>query len=112
MKRHRVPATRGSLRENRGRSSLGGANSAVSAGATTAALATDEQKALFNRLRVLRKRLADEEGMPPYIVFSDATLRAMCANPPTNEQEFLAIPGVGPAKLARYGDAFLQEIGK
>ena len=113
MKRHRAPVLRGSSRENGGRSGRGRVASTASlASATTAALTTDEQKALFERLRALRKRLADEEGMPPYIVFSDATLRAMCANPPTNEQELLAIPGVGPAKLARYGDAFLEEIGK
>ena len=57
-----------------------------------------------------RKRLADEAGVPPYIVFSDATLRDMCAKLPATEDEFLGVSGVGATKLARYGDAFLQEL--
>ncbi len=65
---------------------------------------------LFERLRALRKRLADEAGVPPYIVFSDATLRDMCAKLPSTEDEFLDVSGVGATKLARYGEAFLQEL--
>jgi DNA helicase-2/ATP-dependent DNA helicase PcrA len=45
--------------------------------------------------------------MPAYIVFSDATLIAMAERPPQTEEELLAIPGVGPRKLAAYGEAFL-----
>ena len=63
-------------------------------------------------MRQLRKRLADEEGVPPYIVFSDAALRSMCAVMPRDEDEFLTVSGVGPAKLARYGTTFLQEINR
>ncbi|RDB63228.1 ATP-dependent DNA helicase RecQ [Gordonibacter sp. 28C] len=65
---------------------------------------------LFERLRALRKRLADEAEVPPYIVFSDATLRDMCAKRPTTEDEFLDVSGVGATKLARYGEAFLAEL--
>ena len=81
-------------------------------GARTPILDAEQQRALFERLRRLRKRLADEEGVPPYIVFSDAALRSMCAIVPHDEDEFLAVNGVGPAKLARYGTAFLQEIAE
>ena len=76
------------------------------------ALETDAQRELFERLRRLRKRLADEEGVPPYIVFSDAALRSMCTVMPRTEDELLAVSGVGPAKLKRYGEAFLSEIAR
>ena len=66
--------------------------------------------ALFDRLRSLRKRIADEIGRPPYVVFSDATLRDMCARRPANDEEMLAVSGVGATKLERYGTAFLEEI--
>lgn len=62
---------------------------------------------LFERLRVLRKAIADAEHVPAYIVFSDAVLRAMAASVPATERELLAISGVGPVKLERYGDRFL-----
>jgi ATP-dependent DNA helicase RecQ len=63
---------------------------------------------LFDKLRVLRKAIADTEQVPAYIVFSDAVLRAMAASVPTTERELLAISGVGPVKLERYGDRFLE----
>jgi ATP-dependent DNA helicase RecQ len=67
---------------------------------------------LFERLRALRKRIADGEGVPAYIVFSDAVLRQMASRRPRDREEFLALSGVGPAKLERYGDAFLEEIAR
>ena len=73
-------------------------------------LATDKQRELFERLRKLRKQLANEEGVPPYVVFSDATLRNMCVDMPQSESELLAVSGVGEVKLARYGRVFLEEI--
>lgn len=89
-------------------------SAAAQAGAATrpkaANLETDEQRELFERLRQLRKRLADEEGVPPYVVFSDAALRGMCTLMPSTGDEFLQVNGVGPAKLARYGETFLTEI--
>ncbi len=71
-------------------------------------LALDADPDLFQRLRALRRALADSEGVPAYIVFSDAVLARMAAARPTDEAGLLAVPGVGPAKLARYGAAFLR----
>jgi ATP-dependent DNA helicase RecQ len=74
-----------------------------------AAVATPDGD-LFQRLRALRRSLADAEGVPAYIVFSDAVLARMAAERPTDEAGLLAVAGVGPAKLARYGDAFLRVL--
>ena len=65
---------------------------------------------LFERLRALRLRLAQEAGVPPYVIFHDATLAAMAAARPVTEEELLALPGIGEKKLATYGKAFLEEI--
>ncbi len=73
---------------------------------------TDEDERLFQRLRALRKQLADEYSVRPYMVFSDATLRAMVRRRPANVEELLEVSGVGRAKLQRYGDAFLEEINR
>ncbi len=72
------------------------------------AIACDE--ALFDRLRTLRKRLADERGVPPYIVFSDVALRQMARLYPSDNAGFLRISGVGDKKLAEFGEVFLGEI--
>ena len=63
---------------------------------------------LFAELKALRRRLADERGVPAYIVFYDATLIEMCRRRPQTKWELLAVPGVGEAKLERYGDALLE----
>ncbi len=63
--------------------------------------------AVFEALRAERLRIAREQGVPPYVVFQDATLRAMAQLRPTGLSELLAIPGIGQAKLERYGAAFL-----
>ena len=65
---------------------------------------------LFERLRALRKRLAEEAGVPPYIVFGDAALVEMSRAKPSSEDELLAVNGVGQVKLERYGQAFLEVI--
>jgi ATP-dependent DNA helicase RecQ len=62
---------------------------------------------LFQKLRSLRKELADRAGVPPYVVFHDATLREMAGRKPTTLEEFAQLPGVGDAKLTRYAEAFL-----
>jgi ATP-dependent DNA helicase RecQ len=67
-------------------------------------------EALFARLRQLRKRLADERHVPPYIVFSDVALRQMARDYPANDREFARISGVGEAKLRDFGPPFLAEI--
>ncbi len=69
-------------------------------------------EALFDRLRALRKRLADAESVPAYIVFSDAVLRQMAEHRPRTPSGLLLLSGVGPAKLARYGEAFLAELAR
>ena len=65
---------------------------------------------LFEELRGLRKRLADEEGVPPYIVFGDATLIQMARDKPLEETELLGVTGVGQHKLEKYGSRFLDAI--
>ncbi len=67
-------------------------------------------EALFEQLRGVRKRLASEQGVPPYIVFSDRTLHDMARRFPITEQELLQVTGVGEAKLERYGQAFTEAI--
>lgn len=67
-------------------------------------------KALFARLKKLRKAIADDADVPPYVVFSDATLAEMADLQPRNEHEFLAISGVGNTKLDKYGEPFLDAI--
>jgi ATP-dependent DNA helicase RecQ len=65
---------------------------------------------LFERLRALRKRLADERKVPAYVVFSDRTLQAMAEQKPRTPDGLLEIHGVGQKKLDEYGEAFLREI--
>ncbi len=67
-------------------------------------------EALFARLRRLRKELADQNGVPAYVIFGDQTLRQMSAQLPTNRSELSNISGVGERKLESFGDAFLAEI--
>jgi ATP-dependent DNA helicase RecQ len=61
-------------------------------------------------LRALRRKLADERGVPAYIIFSDVSLREMARKYPTNSTEFRRIPGVGEQKLKDFGETFLSEI--
>lgn len=67
-------------------------------------------KKLFAKLRKLRKSIADEDGLPPYVVFSDATLIEMADILPTTNGEMLAVNGVGQRKLDKYADPFLNLI--
>ena len=71
---------------------------------------TEADVELFERLRALRLRRAQEAAVPPYVIFHDATLAAMAAARPVTEEELLALPGIGEKKLATYGKAFLEEI--
>ncbi|MDT8368721.1 MAG: ATP-dependent DNA helicase RecQ, partial [Longimicrobiales bacterium] len=66
----------------------------------------------FQYLRAVRKELADEAGVPAYIVFNDAVLKEMVTRRPASAGELLAISGVGPAKLEKYGSAFLRAISE
>ncbi len=65
---------------------------------------------LFERLRVLRKRLADERGVPAYVVFGDAALRDLARLKPRTSEEFLSAHGVGEKKRDQFGAVFLEEI--
>ncbi len=65
---------------------------------------------LFDVLRIRRKRLADEAGVPPYVIFGDATLAEMATKMPTDEAAMLEINGVGKHKLKRFGHEFIDEI--
>lgn len=65
---------------------------------------------LFEELRQLRKRLAQERGVPPYLVFSDATLEEMSATRPMNDLDMQRVSGVGERKLQLYGDVFQEAI--
>ena len=66
--------------------------------------------ALFARLRIIRKNFADEQQVPPYIIFSDKTLHEMCRHYPATLSDMRKINGVGEAKLERYGEYFIHEI--
>jgi ATP-dependent DNA helicase RecQ len=63
-------------------------------------------------LRSLRKQLADERGVPAYVVFHDTTLREMAERRPRDRDQMLEVAGVGPVKFQRYGDAFLDILNE
>jgi ATP-dependent DNA helicase RecQ len=65
---------------------------------------------LFDALRAMRKQLADEQNVPAYVVFHDATLREIAQRRPRDEGELSTIPGIGAAKLARYGPAVMKVL--
>jgi len=67
---------------------------------------------LFQVLRELRKELADKQEVPPYVVFSDASLVDFCVHYPRTAGDFLEMKGVGESKLERYGDVFMKKIGE
>jgi ATP-dependent DNA helicase RecQ len=69
-----------------------------------------EEIGLFQFLRELRKQLADDQGVPPYVIFPDSTLRAMAQQRPQSEAQFARIPGVGSRKLEAYFTPFTQAI--
>lgn len=72
----------------------------------------DCDEILFERLRTLRRRLADERGVPAYIVFGDTTLRAMARHYPQAPEEMEGIPGMGEKKRAEFGEIFATEIAE
>jgi ATP-dependent DNA helicase RecQ len=71
-----------------------------------------EDPALFLRLKSLRKTLADSQGVPPYVIFPDKSLREMATIRPCDQEHFAGISGVGEYKLGKYGPAFIDEIRK
>jgi ATP-dependent DNA helicase RecQ len=73
-------------------------------------LPLDIDIALWEALRECRRELADEQGVPPYVIFHDSTLQEMCDSVPQSLTDFSLINGVGERKLAKYGTAFLAII--
>ena len=65
---------------------------------------------LYDRLRSIRMDLAFAQNVPPFLVFSDKTLKEFCRHLPTTDREFLQISGVGEKKLETYGEAFMKVI--
>ena len=80
-----------------------------SVGSSSEGLAVADAE-LFERLRTLRRSLADAQSVPAYVVFSDATLWDMVARRPRDDSELLVVTGVGERKLQRYGAAFLEVL--
>jgi ATP-dependent DNA helicase RecQ len=74
------------------------------------AVDTEYDMDLFEKLRLLRKELADEQGIPPFVVFGDLALRQMALYLPQSEENFSKISGVGDAKLKQYGKIFTEVI--
>jgi len=71
---------------------------------------SDYDENLFERLRVIRKNLAEEQQVPPFVIFSDKTLHEMCRYYPVSLSDMRKISGIGNAKLDRYGEYFIGEI--
>ena len=67
---------------------------------------------LFERLRALRREIAQEQSVPPYVVFHDSTLRHMARLRPSTPEGMLEVPGVGQAKMEKYGEQFLAALGE
>ena len=99
-----VPRTRVPTKKQRVRAAREGR------AAELAGMPVDEE--LYEALRRLRKQLADEQNVPAYVVFSDATLAEMAARRPATYSELLEVNGVGQTKLERYGDAFLAVVAE
>ena len=77
---------------------------------TKSQLPVDIDVALWEALRNCRRELADEQGVPPYVIFHDSTLQEMCARVPQSLPEFAQLSGVGERKLDKYGAVFLSAI--
>ena len=77
-----------------------------------AAELSEKDAELFESLRELRREIASEEKVPPYMVFADKTLAGMCVMRPATRGEMLEVSGVGEHKLEKYGDRFLEILRK
>jgi ATP-dependent DNA helicase RecQ len=114
----KVPSAAGSGRGGRGAgtggASAGGAGAARRAaqGRATPVELPAEAEPVFERLRAWRTAVAKEQGMPPYVIFHDATLRLIAASPPSTLDELRLINGVGETKLTRYGQQILDLLAE
>ncbi|GLC30432.1 DNA helicase RecQ [Clostridium omnivorum] len=73
---------------------------------------TVTQDSLFEELRALRKEISEREKVPPYIIFADSTLKELSQYMPSSLEDMLNIKGIGEAKLAKYGEVFLEAVNK
>lgn len=101
-----TPAGRRSLRKLRGKETMPNDDSA------RFETMLQSENELWQALRECRKKLADENGVPPYVIFHDATLMAMIEQKPTTSAELLQVNGVGQRKLDKYGSDFLTVISR
>ncbi|NMZ52683.1 DNA helicase RecQ [Pseudomonas lundensis] len=74
-------------------------------------LVRDEEREQWEALRALRRKLAEEHGVPPYVIFPDSTLLEMLRSQPTSLSDMAKVSGIGARKLERYGEAFLEVLG-
>jgi len=81
-----------------------------SSGSTDVRPLSSEEKDVFDSLRTLRRSIAEDRGVPPYVVFSDATLRELAREKPQTPDQMLEIKGIGRAKLEAFGPAFLEAL--
>ncbi|MGF6594860.1 DNA helicase RecQ [Pseudomonas sp. 2835] len=82
-----------------------------SGGSPASQLVRGEEREQWEALRALRRKLAEEHGVPPYVIFPDSTLLEMLRSQPTSLSEMGRVSGVGARKLERYGEAFLEVLG-
>ncbi|MCH5211401.1 MAG: RecQ family ATP-dependent DNA helicase [Oscillospiraceae bacterium] len=78
--------------------------------AASTRLSPDQSRDLFEKLRLARLKQAKIQGVPPYVIFSDATILDICAKLPTNKQALLAVDGIGAVKAERYGKFIIEEV--
>ncbi len=105
-----APLARGGRGDAGASGASGGARSRRAAARIPAAELPPEAEAVFERLRAWRTASAKEQGMPPYVIFHDATLRQIAAAPPSTLAELANVNGVGETKLARYGQQILEVL--
>lgn len=82
-----------------------------SGGSPASQLVRGDEREQWEALRTLRRKLAEEHGVPPYVIFPDSTLLEMLRSQPTSLAEMARVSGVGARKLERYGEAFLEVLG-
>ncbi|WPO98925.1 DNA helicase RecQ [Pseudomonas sp. HR96] len=85
--------------------------SSSSGGSPASQLVRGDEREGWEALRALRRKLAEEHAVPPYVIFPDSTLLEMLRSQPTNMSEMAQVSGVGALKLERYGEAFLKVLG-
>jgi ATP-dependent DNA helicase RecQ len=82
------------------------------AGQDISSLDGGEEDRLFQNLRALRLKLAKAQNVPPYVIFHDTTLIALAKARPRSLDDMSGIPGIGSAKLSRYGEVFLKAVNE